>query len=314
MDTSGGTGPPKPKPAPRTWMPNSLRDWLGKDYDCDVYSVAIGENSNSKSDVVGDREVWKALTGIWNLKQITSYIEPLDEDLAQVSRLRYLKHVDLQTTPKLTDDALRSLGRLSRLETLTISGGRYTTAGFRNLTGLRHLRRLGLLSWRIPPQRGPLVKWLGSERAVDVTDEDLAEIGKLIGLEELRIASTRITDAGLAHLARLSNLKKLELGATSVTSAGFEHLAKLKNLEMVTLYCPRLSDEGLRFVAQWPQLRHLTQLQLHGTRVTGASLGQLHDTPKLSALSISPAIDVDLAQLKLQLPQCRGLQIGPRNK
>ena len=284
---------PRRQPAKSaTWIPASLREWLGKDYFHNVESVVFGEGDGPRPTAEEDRAAWKALAGIGNLKQITSYIVPLDEDLAQVARLRYVKHLDLQTTPKLTDDALHFLGRLSRLETLTISGGHFTAAGFQHLTGLRYLRRLGLVSWhRLSHSHSsdPLVTWLGSKRTVEVTDEDLAEVGKLTGLEELRVASTRITDAGLAHLAGLSKLKTLELGATAITSAGIEHLAKLKNIQMVKLYCARLSDEGLRFVAQWPQLRHL---ELYQTTVDGSGFAHFASDSKLESVYISGAPNV----------------------
>jgi Leucine-rich repeat (LRR) protein len=304
-----------------------------------------------------------ALGKISGLRQLTTYIDPVDEDLAHVARLRHLKSIDFQTSPKLTDDALRCLGRLPQLERLTISGGQYTAAGFKHLAGLRHLKKLGLVSWQrsapSTPLTDPLVTWLGSERAIEVTDQDMAEIGQLTELEELRLASILVTDVGLAHLSALANLKTLELGATNITTAGFEHLAKLQNLQQVKLYCPRLSDDGLRFVAEWrqlqylelyrttidgsgfqhfaadskiksvfifegpnvsdnviPPLAHLTnlsQLQLHGTRVTVENLGQLQAAPKLASLWITPTIEGDLTGLSLLLPKCRILRLGKQD-
>ena len=235
----------------------------------------------------------------------------------------------VRQAPRLANDAPSSRTTRCALQvvcrgsrTLTISGGHFTAAGFHHLTGLRHLRRLGLVSWHRPSHShssDPLVTWLGSERAVEVTDEDLAEVGKLTGLDELRVASTRITDAGLAHLAGLSKLKTLELGATAVTSAGIEHLAKLKNIQMVKLYCARLSDEGLRFVAQWPQLRHL---ELYQTTVDGSGFAHFASDSKLESVYISGAPNVsdqaishlarlaNLTQLQLYGTRVTGANLG----
>jgi len=352
---------------PHTWAPRWLREWLGKDFFFDTDSVCFGErlDGGPQPTAEEDRATWKALSGIASLRQLTSYIGPLDEDLGHIARLRRLKWIDLHTCSQLTDEGLRSLGRLPQLEHLTLSGGQYTPAGFKRLAGLRHLKDLGLVSWWTPNRNqgdyvDPIVRWLGSDRAVEVTDEDLAEIGQMVGLEELRLVSSRVTDAGLAHLARLTNLRKLELGAPNVTAAGFEQLARLPNLEHVKLYCPGLSDDGLRFVAAWPQLKslelygatiegsgfehfapksklefvsifegpnvtdavipplahlvNLLALQLHGTRITGANLAELQSAPKLISLSITPAVDVDMAELRSLLPKCRILRIGDKSR
>ncbi len=182
--------PPK---EPDIWAPRWLRELLGKDYFYDIESVVFGEafDNSPQPTAEEDRATWKALSGIASLRQLTSYIGPLDEDLAHIAQLRELKWIDLQTCSQLTDEGLRSLGRLPQLEHLTLSGGQYTPAGFKRLAGLRHLKDLGLVSWWTPNRNqgdyvDPIVRWLGSDRAVEVTDEDLAEIGQMVGLEELR--------------------------------------------------------------------------------------------------------------------------------
>jgi len=308
-----GAGGTSANPAKRqAWIPRSFREWLGKDYFDNIDSVVFGEGNSPKPTPEADRAAWKSLAGIWNLRQLTSYIEPVDDDLAHVARLRHIKSIDLQTSPKLTDDALRSLGCLSQLERLTISGGQYTAAGFKHLVGLRHLKHLGLVSWHrghsLPRSTDPLVTWLGSERAIEVTDEDLAEIGKLTGLERLRLASTRITDVGLAHLAALTNLKLLEVGATHVTSAGFAHLSRLKNLKQVKLYCPGLSDDGLRFVAEWRQLQCL---ELYATTIDGSGFQHFAPDSQIASVFIfeGPNITDDAISLLARLANLSQLQL-----
>lgn len=294
---------------PDSWVPKSIREMLGRDYFHNIDSVVFGEGRDPRPSFEQDRQAWKALSGIWNLRQLTSYIEPVDEDIEQISRLRNLKWIDLQTTPQLTDDALRSLGRLKQLERLTLSGGHYTAGGFKHLTGLRDLKHLGLFSWHTShPRAEPLVTWLKSERAIEVTDEDLAQIGKLTGLEGLRLASTRLTDAGLAHLSALTNLKTLELGATNITAAGFEHLSNLQNLEQVKLYCPRLSDDGLRTIAKWRQLR---LLELYRTTIDGSGFEHLAPDSEIDSVFIfeGPNITDDAIPLLARLANLKQLQL-----
>ena len=310
---SGAAGTSANPTQRQTWIPRSFREWLGKDYFDNIDSVVFGEGGDDpRPTLEADRAAWKALVGIWNLRQLTSYIEPVDDDLAHVVQLRHVKSLDLQTSPKLTDDALRSVGRMSQLERLTMSGGQYTAEGFAHLVGLRHLKHLSLVSWHRghSPARfiDPLVMWLGSERAVDVTDEDLAEIGQLTGLEELRLASTRITDVGLAHLAALTNLKTLELGATNVTSAGFEQLARLKKLQQVKLYCPGISDDGLRFVAQWRQLQ---LLELYHTAIDGSGFEHFATDSQIESVFIFEGSNItdDSISLLARLANLSQLQL-----
>ena len=65
----------------------------------------------------------------------------------------------------------------------------------------------------------------------NLDDEGLAQVGKLLDVEELHIGNTRITDSGLAHLEGLSHLKVLILENTKITDAGLTHLAPLDKFE-----------------------------------------------------------------------------------
>ena len=58
-----------------------------------------------------------------------------------------------------------------------------------------------------------------------VTDANLAHLGGLTTLKELRLYWTQITDAGLAHLAGLTALERLDLDDTQVSGSGLVHLA-----------------------------------------------------------------------------------------
>jgi hypothetical protein len=78
----------------------------------------------------------------------------------------------------------------------------------------------------------------------ELTDELLAQIGKLVHLQKLYLTSTPITDAGLAHLAGLSELTNLELSSTAVTNAGLAHLKPLKNLRTVICRNTQINSTG----------------------------------------------------------------------
>jgi hypothetical protein len=54
-------------------------------------------------------------------------------------------------------------------------------------------------------------------------------------LEELDVENANLSDADLAIIGRMTGLKRLKIGAASITSEGLGHLARLPNLESLTL-------------------------------------------------------------------------------
>src|SRR3569623_833341 len=69
---------------------------------------------------------------------------------------------------------------------------------------------------------------IGSHR--NITDDDLARLEGLQGLEKLTLDGSRIGDKGLAHLAKARSLKSLSLNSTHVTDAGIAELKQLHHL------------------------------------------------------------------------------------
>ncbi len=191
------------------WVPRRVEQALGKDYFYGVESVVFGEISGvgriEKPTSESDRAAWRALAGLRSLQHLTSYLEPADDDLGSLAGLSKLTRVDLMICPDLTDKALANLAKIPNLETLSIAGGHFTPQGYLHLARLRKLKSLHLVSILNSTSQP---RALG---AVDVTDEDLARIATLVGLEELRLRTPLITDAGLSQLARLKRLKRLEI-------------------------------------------------------------------------------------------------------
>ena len=62
--------------------------------------------------------------------------------------------------------------------------------------------------------------------STSTSDEQLAVLAELSGLEVLDLSGTRITDAGLVQLEGLTNLKKLSLKGTTVTDEGIGQLQR----------------------------------------------------------------------------------------
>lgn len=80
---------------------------------------------------------------------------------------------------------------------------------------------------------------------VELTDADLAKVGKLTNLRRLNLANATVKDSSLAGLKSLANLEYLNLVGTQVTDAGLKQLAGLKKLQSVYLFESKVTDAGV---------------------------------------------------------------------
>lgn len=80
---------------------------------------------------------------------------------------------------------------------------------------------------------------------VEITDADLAKVGKIANLRRLNLANATVKDSSLAGLKTLANLEYLNLVGTQVTDAGLKQLAGLKKLQNVYLFESKVTDAGV---------------------------------------------------------------------
>ncbi len=71
---------------------------------------------------------------------------------------------------------------------------------------------------------------------VNITDTNLATIGKLSALTRLYLERTQVTDKGIGQLKMLTQLQYINLVGTSVTAKGLLELKALKNIRQIYLY------------------------------------------------------------------------------
>jgi uncharacterized protein (TIGR02996 family) len=137
-------------------------------------------------------------------------IRSLDFDAAAaLEGLTNLRQLEL-TWCDVSDEALRRLARLDRLEELDLYqtvDGRISDEGVEALRGLSRLRVLKLAGHQ------------------GVTDRGLASLRGLTRLEILDLSETGITDAGLAHLHGLKELEYFDAHRTAVSIGGARTLA-----------------------------------------------------------------------------------------
>jgi hypothetical protein len=175
--------------------------------------------------------------------------------VAHLARLSKLRRLDFAYTT-IADDWILSLVQCRQLEELDLTGTKLTRKGIERLAYLPNLRRVELgsidsaeilavlgkvrqleylemdMDYRLSDSAAKLKACLGSLthlkvlKIMDVTDEILAEICMLEGLEELGIQFSAVTDEGLSYLRGLTRLKTLDLGYSDATAAGIASLQR----------------------------------------------------------------------------------------
>ncbi len=169
------------------------------------------------------------------------------------------------------------------------------------------------------------LKTISLDRSL-VSSNDLAELGRLPMLRELRMREARIPEDAFVHLGKLTNLESLSLGGygTEIHDTALEHIKKLHNLKQLDLSRTKITDSGmvhlqqlhrleqlsLREVAidggisRLGQLPNLRELDLYSTLVTDASLIPLYGLPNVRRISLENTFVTEdgVNQLRMHLP------------
>lgn len=187
-----------------------------------------------------------------------------DTLMLHIGQLRSLQLLNLNGRKSVTDLGLVHLRGLTELRELDLSFTGATGSGLKSLERMTRLRKLVLPT-------GP------------ISDDDLAHLGGLTGLEWLQAGSTQrgITDAGLAHLKGLVNLKVLSLHSPRITSSGLAALRGMSRLEMLTL-----GRTGVDDLAPIGHLTGLTSLSLSATPIDDAGLAPVARMSGLRSLHL----------------------------
>ena len=198
--------------------------------------------------------------------------------LPHVGRLAHLGTLRLDGST-VTDQGLKSLDGLARLESLTLVRSRIGKGGFAHLAGLKNLQIVNL-------------------EGTKVDDHDaLASLDGLTALTELNLGGTPMTDAGMSSLWGLSKLQDLNLNRTTISDAGLSQLANVTSLARLSLNGTRVSSEGL---ANLEGLARLEELGLENTAVGDAGLAHLAGAVNLKVLHLKGTAVGDAGVAHLQ--------------
>ena len=224
---------------------------------------------------------------------------------------------------KLADDALMAhVGRLGRLEYLSLSDTAVSDAGLAELQALTRLKELHLQKSAV---RGPgLVHLAGMKDLEELvlptypfTDADLAPLQGLTKLKKLKLEGRNLTNAGLIlsgrpHSARgidptehehheprtdppldCSSVARRSSGRRS-TTRGSSRWRACEISKYLRLGETQVGDAGMAYICRLPKLQ---ELDLDRTRVGDAGLAQLCELPLIADLNMSQTEVTDRGSL-----------------
>ena len=128
-------------------------------------------------------------------------------------------------------------------------------------------------------------------------------------ISSVDLRASWVSDSDMAALAALPNLVRLDLSLTRISDHGLQQLKAAPAIADLNLcYAELITDAGLSTVKGW---KHLTRLNVRGTKVTDATLQHLAAVSSLESLDIGSAQITDVGlDLIASLLNLKELTIG----
>jgi len=263
---------------------------------------------NTDGPGLGDTAI-RSVAGLPALRELSvNECGTTDAGAGLLEQLPQLTALSLYQEGRLTDNALKSIGKLSRLKSLSLNSYvatqrlgrmRFSTDGIWHLSELKNLETLSLVGHDVPADAlgFPKLRSL-SLGGPSVDDAAAARIGTLCELRQIELSYAGFGDAGMQHIAVLPNLRRLQISSQVITDEGIKLLRSHPRLEQVTLRASGVSDESLRYLARIPSL---TRLDLYGSGQAGFAPGRNFTMEGLQTLKALPKLTT-LGLNNLDLP------------
>ncbi len=235
-----------------------------------------------------------------------------DKGLAYLSELGNLKYLDITRPsyidPKMdiehyTDEGLKELTKLNRLEDLRIGGLGVTDNGISDIAKLTNLQSLSIYGCPITKEGLSKLTSLSSLKKLDVSNSrsnkmtisDLACLNQLKELRELNVHgiikdNTTINISGLTKLEKLGltlqvKRKDDKLVQDEFCDEDLASLANLKNLKWLQIGLKnRITDAGMTNLAG---LTNMDRLAIGSPYLTDKSLAYLKDMKRMDNMTIA---------------------------
>ncbi|MCC6124145.1 MAG: hypothetical protein IT426_04240 [Pirellulales bacterium] len=154
-----------------------------------------------------DKKVFAAIPALYRIGTVNiADTDVSDEDLKSIGKLRNLVSLVLSGTA-ITDEGLIHLGELGELESLFLQNSQITDAGLKTLVALPNLKILDISGTKI-------------------TDAGVKEIARCKTLNWLLMSQTGISDAGIEALENHPQLGRLTIRDTKISKEAIEKLIK----------------------------------------------------------------------------------------
>jgi len=283
-----------------------------------AYEIDMAENRIAPRRQMSDKE-WEELLAVMKERRITALDANglmTDAVLARIAELDHVTTLALGGSRQLSDDGLRHLARMSRLQNLNLSeypGGKLTDRGLEVLRHLPNLRTFEM-TW----QRGITDAGVANLKSCDQLERvDLmgsptgdGAIEALQGKPKLHYFSSGrlVTDAGLGLLHNFPRLKKgdesrsdpeepIPNGAHLLidgpfTNQGLAHLAGLEGVFELDLFwhVTGITSDGFAHLVHLPNLR---SLGADGKLSDNVAMRHIAALPRLRRLRVQETIATD---------------------
>jgi Leucine-rich repeat (LRR) protein len=218
-----------------------------------------------------------------------------EESIACIASCRTLRKLQCLPGWSVRDGGLHSFVKLTELRELSIRGSQVTDNSLRHLVGMTRLEALGLSNTDVSGEGLAVVAKLPRMRQLSLNSSRLTEaaIDPLIAcrnLQYLRFSnsdssstSSGVGDRLLAALPQLPELLALHVDSHCVSETGFRELGYLGNLEELLVGGTHFGDAELTHLRS---LVHLRRLVLDYANVTAIGLATLRDLPNLRVLTL----------------------------
>ncbi|WP_425397740.1 hypothetical protein [Aeoliella sp.] len=144
-----------------------------------------------------------------------------------------------------------------------------------------------------------------------INEDDIEAIARLTNLNRLIITDSTLPTGVVQQLQQLEQLEMLELLSCNLEDTDVAGVARLKKLEELSLGFNALTDKSLVEIGQLPRLNVLL---LTGNKVTTDGLEHLVTLPQLSQLSLSYTdVDQNCDKPLLDMPQLRYINLAGCN-
>jgi serine/threonine protein kinase len=117
-----------------------------------------------------------------------------------------------------------------------------------------------------------------------LSDQGLAAVGRLKGLQSLNVVGTEVSDQGFRQLD-LPNLGGLSLARSKITDKGVSYIASLlRRIRWLSLQDTKVTDNGLTYLID---LNSLATLKLNRSQVTDNGMTRIKRLHRLSMLDLA---------------------------